>query len=248
MNKRIIFTSVVFILHLTCFAQSDTLNVFRTPSKNGSNTSSRAGSWGNNAITVSIGHLGRGGTMLTYERYINKTPLTLFAGLGFTKVDFIGQFSFDDEDFYYASTYTERTNAELGRMLDLGAKYMFDEELGGNYIGFCFSNYTNTISQEVKDEYEVPLNSPTLFKLNYNSNEFKLVYGITNDVTETFYSDVCIGAGLRMIDYQELKILEDYVYNNLNQYSYDIALVINKKSYTEFKPWFFFGWKIGVRF
>lgn len=248
MNKIAFILILMLGIRISCVAQSDSLDVFRTPTKNNANAASRIGVSGNNAISISIGHLGRGGTMLTYERYINNTPFSVFAGFGFTKIDYIGQYSLDEERFYYASIYTERKNVDVSSMFDVGAKYMLDEELGGAYFGLCFSNYNNSLTQQVKDYYEVPLSDPRVYKLNYTSKEFKLIYGITNDVSERFYSDFFIGAGFRIIDYQQLQIQEVPVVNNANLYAYTTELLIDKDSKNEFKPWLFFGWKIGVRF
>lgn len=248
MNKITFSFVIIIVTSITCLAQSDSLSLFRTPSKNNPNAGSNAGVSGNNAITVSIAHLGRGGTMLTYERYFNRTPLSVFVGLGFTKIDYIGQYSFDEERYYYASIYTERKSADFGRMFELGVKYLVDEELGGNYFGFCFSNYTNKITQQVKDEYEVPVFKSSSYELDYDSKEFKFTYGITNDVSERFYSDFNFGAGFRFIAYDQLQILENYVPSVYNQYAYDTELLISKKNYNDIKPWLFCTWKIGVRF
>ncbi len=58
-------------------AQNDSLDVFRAPSKNKSNNSA-SGAMGNNSLSISLAHLGRGGTMLTYERFIKNTPFAVF--------------------------------------------------------------------------------------------------------------------------------------------------------------------------
>ncbi len=247
MNKIYITLILSLMMSVKCFAQSDSLDVFRMPSKNNSGYSKNSDNAGNNALTISIGHIGRGGSMLTYERFINNTSFSVFAGVGFTKIDYIGQYSFDNESFYYSSVYTDRKSVDMGRIIEAGTKYIFDQELGGNYFGLCFSSYTNSITQQVQDYYEVSAFDARTYRLDYSSNEFKIIYGAMNDIGERFYNDIFIGGGLRLIEYQQLNVTEVAVPNNA-YYGYYTELSIDKKTKTDFKPWMFFGWKIGVRF
>lgn len=247
MNK--LFFTLLFLLLLinNCYSQSDSLPVFREPTKNNKGLNSNgSGNSYQNALSLSIAHLGRGGTMLTYERFINRLNFSFFAGAGVTKVDYIGQYSFENEKFFYASDYTIKTGADLSRMLELGAKYYFDNELGGGYIGLCYASYNNSINVEIDDYYKVAAIDPTSYKLNYSSNEFKLLYGAANDISTRFYSDFHIGFGFRMINYQQLDIVEVPIYSAF--YTNDFELSIDKDNNSEIKPWLFFGWKIGARF
>lgn len=225
--------NLFFILSFICLAQkglaqSDSLDVFRTPSKNKSNNSA-SGAMGNNSLSISLAHLGRGGTMLTYERFINNTPFAVFAGLGFNKIDLIGQFSFDNEGFYYENDYNDNNTAELCKMIDFGVKYLPEKELGGGYFGLAYSFYENIITQKV---------NTSSYKLNYNSKEFKVIYGSVNDVDNRFYSDFYIGTGFRLLEYQQLEFNK----------TYNKALEIIKETKNATKLWLFIGWKIGVRF
>lgn len=247
MNK--FFVAILFLLSYSskCFSQSDSLNVFRVPAKINGKVSSGGNKSFNNAISISVAHIGRGGTMLSYERFINNTSFAVFAGLGITKVDYIGQYSIESEKFYYATEYTQRTRVDLNRMLEMGTKYYFDGELGGSYLGLCYASYKNSLTVEVEDNYEVGAFDPTAYNLKYSSNEFKLLYGAANDISSRFYSDFHIGVGFRYIDYQELDIIEMPLINN-NNFIEDYVLEIEKDNNSDVRPWFFFGWKLGVRF
>ena len=248
MNKITSTLFLALLLSFNCYSQGDSLDVFRVPGKANTSLSKGANNAGNNALTISIGHIGRGGSLITYERFINNTSFSVFAGFGVTKIDYIGQYSIDNESFYYSSLYTDRKSVDLGRMFDLGAKYIFDQELGGNYFGLCFSSYTNSITQEVQDDYYkvVPFDTRT-YRLDYSSKEFKIIYGAMNDIGERFYNDFFIGGGLRQIEYQQLNVTE-VAQPNTSAYSYFTELSIEKKTKNDLKPWLFFGWKIGVRF
>jgi hypothetical protein len=239
--------NLFFILSFICLAQkglaqSDSLDVFRTPSKNKSNNSA-SGAKGNNSLSISLAHLGRGGTMLTYERFINNTPFAVFAGLGFNKIDLIGQFSLDNEGFYYENDYNDNNTAELCKMIDFGVKYLPEKELGGGYFGLAYSSYENIITQKVNTRYEL-INSTSSYKLNYNSKEFKVIYGSVNDVDNRFYSDFYIGTGFRLLEYDQL----DFKETDSSSPKYDRALEIIKETKSATKLWLFIGWKIGVRF
>jgi hypothetical protein len=248
MKIKLLFIASLLLVASNCFSQTDTLDVFRTPSKSSSNSNLRSGSAGNNAISMSIGHLGRGGTMLTYERFINNSSFAVFAGYGITKVDFIGQFSYEDEGFNFEDSYSTRTNAELGSMIDLGFKYLLDRELGGNYFGFTFSSYHTNITRTISSNYVIQNSGPKNYQLDYFSREVKFVYGSVNDVGSRFYSDFNIGTGFRFIDYQNLDINEVPVYINNSYNYYNTELDIRKKSNNDIKLWLFIAWKIGVRF
>lgn len=245
MKNRCLTLFILIFLGLKSYSQTDTLDVFRTPSKNNNGVVNASNAF-NNSLSISIGHLGRGGSMLTYERFISNTSLSVFAGFGVTKIDYIGQYSFSTETFYYANTYTERSSVDLGKMIDVGAKYTLEGELGSGYWGMAYSFYSNSIKEQVRDFYNVSPGYSRAYKLNYSSNEFKLIYGLMNDVGNRFYSDFYFGAGLRLVAYQELDIQENYV--NYSLYSNSIELLIDKDSGSEIKPWLFFGWKIGTRF
>ena len=244
--------NLFFILSFICLAQkglaqSDSLDVFRTPSKNKSNNSA-SGAMGNNSLSISLAHLGRGGTMLTYERFINNTPFAVFAGLGFNKIDLIGQFSFDNEGFYYENDYNDNNTAELCKMIDFGVKYLPEKELGGGYFGLAYSSYENIITQKVNTSYDF-INNSSFYKLNYNSKEFKVIYGSVNDVDNRFYSDFYIGTGFRLLEYQQLNISEVPIPTYVQYQSYsNRALDIFKETKSATKLWLFIGWKIGVRF
>jgi hypothetical protein len=246
MNKISLALFFVFALSSECFSQTDSLDIFRVPSK--SNNSSTGGNKSfNNAISLSVAHLGRGGTMLTYERFINNSYFSVFAGVGVTKVDYIGQYDIENEKFYYASEYTTRTRVDLNRMIELGTKFYFDGELGDSYLGLCYASYKNRLNVEVDDYYKVDAFDALTYNLKYSSNEFKFLYGASNDISSRFYSDFHIGVGFRYIDYQELDIVEVPVINN-NSYIEEYVLDIEKDSNNDIRPWLFFGWKLGVRF
>ncbi len=244
-----IFTAAFLSLLLSfeCYSQSDSLDVFRVPGKANTSLSKSANNAGNNSLSISIGHIGRGGSLITYERFINNTSFSVFAGFGVTKIDYIGQYSIDNESFYYSSLYTDRKSVDMGKMFDVGAKYIFDQELGGNYFGLCFSSYTNSITQEVQKDYQVSAFDARIYRLDYSSREFKIIYGAMNDIGERFYNDFFIGGGLRQIEYQQLNVTE-IAQPSPSAYSYYTELSIDKKTKYDLKPWLFFGWKIGVRF
>jgi hypothetical protein len=243
------FFTLLLLLFLTdnCYSQGDSLPVFREPNKNNKGVSSTgSGNSYQNALSLSIAHLGRGGTLLTYELFIKRINFSFFAGIGVNKVDYLGQYSFENDAFYFASDYADKKDADLSRMLELGSKYYFDNELGGSYLGLCYASYKNTINLEVEYYHKLTAFNPTNYKLNYSSNEFKLLYGAANDISKTFYSDFHLGFGFRMINYQELDITEVPIYGYSNNLNYELS--INKDSNFEIKPWLFFGWKIGARF
>jgi hypothetical protein len=210
MNKFYFTLMLLLLLTDNCYSQSDSLPIFREPTKNNKGVVNSFGS-GNayqNALSLSIAHLGRGGTMLTYERFIDLFNFSFFAGIGVNKIDYIGQYSFENEKYFYESDYTEKRGAELSKMFELGSKYYFDKDIGGGYLGLCYANYKNEVDIKVKDYYKVNVLDPRYYILNYASNEFKLLYGAANDISTRFYSDFHIGVGLRFINYQELDIIE----------------------------------------
>lgn len=246
MNKISLVILLILMMSVKCFAQSDSLDIFRVPAKSNGQGSSGGANSSYNAISISLAHLGRGGTMLVYERFINNSSFALFAGIGVAKVDFIGQYSFEDEKFYYKNQYTQRTNADLNRMLEMGTKYYFDGELGGGYLGLCYASYKNNLTVEVDDDYEVGLFDAMSYKLKYSSNEFKFLYGSSNDISSRFYTDFHIGVGFRYIQYQELDIVEMPLITN--GYYDEYILDIEKDNNNDIRPWLYFGWKLGVRF
>ena len=76
--KKFLFLSISLIAFTQfVFAQDDSLDVFRTPPKNSANAVNSNSNNGKNALSISLAHLGRGGTMLTYERYIYNYSLYL---------------------------------------------------------------------------------------------------------------------------------------------------------------------------
>lgn len=250
---------LIALLILLCFgwqvhAQTDSLDVFRTPSNGKSAKGTGNRSSGNNALSLSLGHLGRGGTMITYERYINYTPFAISAGIGFMKLDFIGQFSFFDEEYLFENYYATRSNIEIGRTIDCGLKYMLNRELGGTYFGLAYSSYENRPEVEISSYHSILYDNPDTYKLNYSSKEFKVLFGTLNDVSSGFYNDFYIGTGIRLLEYQKLNIAEvdNPLYNSLNTNYYSsvarTVLDIKKVSKEDSKLWFFLGWKMGVRF
>jgi hypothetical protein len=248
MNKFYFTLMLLLLLTDNCYSQSDSLPIFREPTKNNKGVVNSFGS-GNaykNALSLSIAHLGRGGTMLTYERFIDLFNFSFFAGIGVNKIDYIGQYSFENEKYFYESDYTEKRGAELSKMFELGTKYYFDKDIGGGYLGLCYANYKNEVDIKVKDYYKVNVLDPRYYILNYASNEFKLLYGAANDISTRFYSDFHIGVGLRFINYQELDIIEVPIINST--YYEDFELSIEKDYKSETIPWLFFGFKIGARF
>jgi hypothetical protein len=228
-------------------AQEDSLDVFRNPSKVNSNNSNST-STGKNALSISIAHLGRGGTMLTYERFINNTPLALYAGLGFMSIDVIGQWSFQDELYLFDNEDATRTSVDLGKTVDLGLKYLFNKELGGSYLGLGYSSYSNGVNLSVDDDYLLVASDSKSNRLRYNSKEFKIVYGAINDAESTFYSDFNFGLGFRFLDYQTLEISEVDEMFTSSFTSPQNKITAKKESESEIKLWLFIGWKIGVRF
>jgi hypothetical protein len=249
--KFYILLAILFcsLQHHLC-AQTDSLDVFRIPSKNtGSNHNAYTSYVGKNAISISIGHLGRGSALIGYERLINYTPFAIYAGFGFSNLDFIGQFSFDEESYLFENSYTEKKVIQSGKAIDCGLKYTALSELGGVYLALGFSSYENTAVIEISDAQYLANNVASTYRLNYSSKEFKIVYGFMNNVSSGFYNDFFIGTGFRFLNYQQLAINEiaNPIYNGFNNYTQTILEIkkINKK---DPKLWLFLGWKMGVRF
>lgn len=244
MKKLFSFFVCLLISINALYAQDDQVDVFRTPSKNKPGSVASA-AVGNNSISVSLAHIGRGGTLLSYERYINNSSFAVTAGIGFSRVDFIGQLSLDEEGFYFESDYATRTGSKLMPVVDFGGKFMFDEELAGNYFGLAYSGYKNLVTQELVNINDFVFGTPESFDLKYSSRDFKIIYGYMNDADSRFFSDFHIGGGFRFIEYQQLNVTDVPVPTNSG---YTTEQVAEKKSLDILKPWFFLGWKVGVRF
>lgn len=250
MKKTLLLFLMTFGLFNFCDAQEDSLEVFRTPSKVNANANSAAGNTGKNALSLSIAHLGRGGTMLTYERLINNTAFSVYAGIGLMSHDILGQWSWLDGEYIYTNVEASRTSVDLGKSFDLGFKYLYDKELGGSYVGLAYSSYSNVINLSV-DKYQLLVaNESSAHKLNYNSREFKFVYGFINDAGSNFYNDFNFGLGFRMLNYQTLEITEvnGNSFSSNNSYYTQSTITAREKSQTEVKFKIFIGWKMGLRF
>ncbi len=250
MKKGLFFSICLIALAESTFAQDDSLAVFRTPTKNSTNAVNSNSNNGKNALSISLAHLGRGGTMLTYERYINNTPFSVYMGLGYMSIDVIGQWSFQDELYFFDNEEASRTSVGLGRSVDLGFKYLFDREIGGDYIGVGYSSYSNVINLEVDRDFLLVDGESSKHKLNYNSRELKFVYGFINDAERTYYSDFNFGVGIRFLDYQILEVNEinGNPFSNNSYASSKSTITAQKKSQSVVKFWPFIGWKIGIRF
>ena len=250
MKKFLLLTISLIAFTEFVFAQEDSLDVFRTPSKNSTNAVNSNSNNGKNALSISLAHLGRGGTMLTYERYINNTPFSVYAGLGVMSIDVIGQWSFQDELYLFDNEEASRTSVGLGRTVDLGLKYLFDREIGGDYIGVGYSSYSNVINLKVDRDFLLEPGESSAHKLNYNSRELKFVYGFINDAERTYYSDFNLGVGVRFLDYQILEVNATNAnpYSSTSTWNNKTIITAEKKFQTNIKFWPFIGWKIGARF
>jgi hypothetical protein len=241
MKKNLIIIIAVFItLTFEVQAQSDSISLFRTPGKSG--VKSRANSVGNNLLGISLNHLSRGGSSISYERLIGGTGLSAYAGIGISLRDVWGQYSYSREGPIIYDDFSEVKNFTFGRILDFGLKYYFEKQTGGFFIGSGLTSITNTIYTGYDFAYEYKgIQTNSTLKLNYTSNEIKLILGHVNSQEDRFYSEFALGPQLRFMGYDQVQYERGSTINGI-QYT------VTKDYIEEIKIGIFLGWKIGLRF
>jgi len=239
--KKIFFAFIfVNIFTLQLLAQSDSISLFRAPGKSGVKSSDK--SVGSNLFGISLGHLSRGGTVLSYEKLLGTSGISIYAGLGISLIDIWGQYSISKERSILFDNFSEVKNIDIGMIFDVGAKYYFEKQTGGFFIGTGFTSINNTIytGYDFAYEYKGSISNSTI-KLNYTSNEIKFILGHVNSQNDKFYNEFSFGPQFRFLEY--------------NQVQYQFGSSINGIRYTatkeyieEVKVGLFLGWKIGFRF
>lgn len=241
MIKKIFWCiSILNLVSISLIAQSDSLSLFRSPGNSG--VINRENSVGNNLIGFSLGHLSRGGTVVSYERLLGASGFSLYAGLGFSLRDIWGQYEFGNDYPILYDDLSEIKNLEIGRILDVGAKYYFEKQTGGFFIGTGYTSINNTIytGYDFAFEYKGSQTNSSL-KLNYSSNEIKFILGHVNSQESRFYNEFAFGPQIRILGYDKVQYERG---STLNGIRYTVT-----KNYTEeLKFGLFFGWKIGFRF
>jgi len=240
-KNLIIIIALLSILTLQVQAQSDSISLFRAPGKSGVKNNINSG--GNNLISFSLGHFVRGGTIISYERLLGKSGISVFAGAGFSLLDFWGQYSIFDDNSLLINDAASISSFEMGSIYDFGAKYNFDKYLGGLFIGAGFTSITNTVFAGQNEIFNFGSSSvsSTNLRLNYTSNELRVMIGTVNDPESRFYNEFSIGPKIRFLYYD--KINSEFIVDNNGAYYNN-----TKKNREEVKFGVFVGWKMGVRF
>jgi hypothetical protein len=237
--------SILFSSQITK-AQDDDLSTFHSSkSKKGSS----AGVDASNAVYINIGSCLRGGATLGYQRHI-VSGLAGYAELGVIVNDYIGRVDLVDNLYQGTNTYFTEVDAyRFGKMLSLGAKYYFDQSMGGSYLGLDYTNVNiinnKIVSTSALNNYQTVMAPTETVRLPYNSNEYKLLLGVSSSESN-FYSDVNMGFGFRNVSYREIDTENMFTY-------YDGTQTVGALNYTtkynsKTKLWFFFAVKLGYKF
>lgn len=238
-----LFTTLVLLLifNLVSQAQSDSLSIFHEQQ----NISSQAkiGTY-KNALSYNLFQIFRGSGLISYERVITNGGLSLIAGLGICTYDALGQIYLKELTEYYmsgAGSDVIKVGTKLRPLFEIGLKYYTSQFLGGGYVGAELISINNTVKIKEGNESDIiPLN---LKMLDYRSNEFKFVIGITNKNNKKFFFDYNIGLGYRFIQFENLALEYSSTINgNQKVYNYKIAERTNQT------VWPFTALKMGVRF
>jgi hypothetical protein len=223
-------------------AQSDTLSLFRTPSLN--NKSIKTITY-KNAINFNLMQIIRGGALLSYERSLANSGFALTAGVGINKFDAIGQVYFKELTYYYKLDQdVTKVGTKIKPLLDFGLKYYTSQTIGGAYFEMAFTMIKNTVNIQEFDYNQFVTVTANQSKLDYQSNELKLLFGFTNSNDNKFYHDFNLGLGYRFIQYEKYVLNETHYQTGSGSYTYEFS----KKKATNETPWFFLSWKMGRRF
>lgn len=227
------------------FGQDDSLSLFRK--SNTLPTGKDAYKKYQNSIHINILQFVRGGVLFDYERVIANSNIAVGAGIGFNMYDALGQIYFRELEPYYKinSSNVSKIDAKIKPIFDFNVKYYLSDDDFQFYTGAGYTRISNTVITDVlKYAQNFTYSSQNIKELDYLSNEFKFVIGITNVSDRRFYHDFCLGPGYRMIKYENLKY-EDLINPSPNS-SYSYKLV--KETNTNQTIWFFFSWRMGIRF
>lgn len=216
-----------FFYYLQVSAQSDTVSLFHNSTSAASNKSTNLHK---NAINWNLFQLTRGGILVNYERILGNSGFAITAGIGVSVFDPLGQFYVKKFAYYYKpdNYYSNERETTIRALYDIGAKYYFDKEMGGSYLGTGFTSIANTVGLSI---------SKSKYQLDYRSNEIKFLIGFENENDNQFYNDFNFGFGYRMINYENLVFPDP---NNPLQ-----PIEVSKTNQT---PWLFMSWKVGLRF
>lgn len=235
------YITIVFILifNFTVQAQTDSLSVFHEQIN--IEALSKIGIY-KNALSYNLFQIVRGSGLISYERVLTKGGLSVIAGLGICTYDEFGQIYLKElSDYYNSGEDVIKVGTKLRPLFEIGLKYYTSQFLGGGYVGADFISINNTV--KIKEENNrdiIPLN---LRLLDYRSNEFKFVFGITNKNNKKFYFDYNIGIGYRFIQFENLALeYSSSINGNQKVYSYKIAEKTNQTI------WPFTALKMGIRF
>ncbi len=229
-----------FFYYLQVSAQSDTVSLFHNSTSAASNKSTNLHK---NAINWNLFQLTRGGILVNYERILGNSGFAITAGIGVSVFDPIGQFYVKKFAYYYKpdNYYSNERETTIRALYDIGAKYYFDKEMGGSYLGTGFTSIANTVGLSINnyDANSALINS-SKYQLDYRSNEIKFLIGFENENDNQFYNDFNFGFGYRMINYENL------VFTNTTNPLQPIE--VSKVNKTNQTPWLFMSWKVGLRF
>jgi len=240
-NKFFLILPLLVFSSLLIFAQSDSLSPFRLAGQSG--VKSKGSAVGSNSINISLGHLIRGGTVVTYERLIGEKGISLYAGIGFSARDILGQYSLDHSGPILIDQMARINKIGIGRMLDFGVKYYFEKLLGNTFVGFGITSIKNNLKAAYGFEYlQNGIVTNNTYNLTYTNNEIKLVLGLASDPENKFYNEFSFGPKVRFLNYDYL----DSKYNTNSNSNYNYIVTKGIKQEVKFR--LFLGWKMGVRF
>lgn len=238
------FTLFLLLIFFRCtMAQSDTVSLFHQSIN--AEALEKAGTY-KNALHLNLMQIARGGMVVDYERLLGNSRCSVFGGVGFSVFDRFGQYYFRELSYYYEyGGNVGRRGNDLRGVWDIGFKCYTNKVLGNAYIGASFTTIANTVQTSVyKTNDGTVFILPVTKKLDYRSNEFKLLFGFSNDASKKFYHDISIGIGFRFISYQRYNY-RLYANQNDDQPDTKAYYIQNKTNQT---PWIFIYWKMGRRF
>lgn len=247
MRHQLIFLICFYAVEIS-MAQDDSLSVFRI-NPNAQSNSNLLKTGYKNAITLSLGHVARGGSSIAYERTFNNPFISVYGGLGISFVDFAEQFSYHDNlSFYDAEGYSTMTMEKPGKIVDLGVKFLNATAWDNSYIGLGYTFISNHLKRKIDLEYQVINNGARSYNIDYLNNEIKLVLGFHNDNTKRLYLDASLGPGFRLRSFNYITINDDplLLYGLTSQTGQELIQVENV-DVLDVKIWLFAGLKVGLR-
>jgi len=245
--KTVIFLSIA-LQTIQVFAQEDESGILfhkseTNPQKQNSSSPYRYAIYANGTFAF------RGGASIGLQ-YRVYDGIALSFDYGKSLNDFAGKISLTDNYESGSDLFSNRNSNGWGNIFEYALKYYFSHSMHGGYISAAYASINNKSTRFLSDyisSYYSSSNSysgPKTFSIPYTSREFKLLFGFTGVEDSHQFIDFNFGLGYRLVDSYYL-YKDDYIVpGNTNQ----TIINVTKKAYSQSKPWFYLGFKWGVKF